>query len=78
MKKSQMKPHLKYLSNEYLTPFPSIKGKELVPKEGSIDVCCTCRWPEVESEKMAQCDFCKEWFHKFCVEILEYVFIDDN
>ena len=62
---SQLRPHLlKCLSNECLTPFPSTTCKEVVLKEGSIDVFCTCRLPEVESEKMAQCDSCNEWFIK--------------
>ena len=73
-----MRSHLQQcLSNNCLTPLLSKKLKWGKPASDVIDVFCTCRMPEL-TEKMAQCDSCKEWFHKSCPKIPNIVFTDPN
>ena len=48
------------------------------PTMESIGVYCLCHLPEMESEKMAQCGSCNEWFHKSCQQIPEAVFTDKH
>ena len=69
---------LQCLANRLLTSFPSKKSKQGKPASDVIDVFCTCSLPEFGSEKMAQCESCKEWYHQSCQKIPNTVFTDPN
>lgn len=43
-----------------------------------IDLFCTCRMPEEDGVEMAECDGCKNWFHKHCMDIPNEVFSSDS
>ena len=42
----------------------------------SVDLHCSCRLPEEESDIMAECDVCKTWYHQHCMDIPNNVFED--
>ena len=39
----------------------------------SVDLHCSCRLPEEEDDKMAECDLCKTWYHQHCMDIPDIV-----
>ena len=74
-----MRKHLeKCINDRKYTPFPTVQSREdrAGQKEflASIDVLCFCRRTEFttldESDdwRYIQCENCKEWYHKMCVE----------
>ena len=44
----------------------------------SVELHCSCRLPEETSDKMAECDACKQWYHQHCMDIPNEVFGDDD
>lgn len=74
-----MRSHLlECLLKKKFTPFPSKKGTQLKPTKDFIDIYCSCRLPEQEGDRMAQCGSCDEWYHKTCQKIPEVVFSDQD
>ncbi len=71
--------HLKTcLQNSAFTRFP-VKGNRRSKGEISseiIELYCTCNMPdnEEEEEDWAECDSCKKWYHKHCLDIPDEVF----
>ena len=43
-----------------------------------VDLHCTCRMPHEEDVDWAECDTCKNWFHKECMDIPDEVFAKDQ
>ena len=44
----------------------------------SVDLHCSCRLPKEISDKMAECDICKTWYHKHSMDIPNNVFEKKN
>jgi hypothetical protein len=69
----QLRNHLRAcMESNRLTPFPSTKcagNRSRRETMATEDVHCSCRRSEymVGSDKMVECDVCKEWYHKSCV-----------
>ena len=71
--KKKIRPHLvECLKIGKLTPFPTITG-EVVRCDtatSNVELYCLCRVPYApptdERYEMAQCNQCKEWFHRVC------------
>ena len=34
-----------------------------------IDLHCSCRLPEEDGDEMAECDLCKQWYHRHCMNV---------
>ena len=72
----KIRPHLvECLKIGKLTPFPTITG-EVVRCDtatSNVELYCLCRVPYApptdERYEMAQCNQCKEWFHRVCEKI---------
>lgn len=74
---TQMRNHLATcFSNKELQPFPA-QHCSIKPNfwESAFEVYCICRMPhhkeylKVLKYEMAQCETCKEWFHRGCESI---------
>ena len=85
---TQLRPHLlKCLKENNFKRFPTIlKSSSLRcrKKVKEIEVYCSCRMPwnsdinsDDESQDMAYCTLCKEWYHRVCEKIPSNVF-DNN
>ena len=63
-----------------LTRFPVVSERRTVgiKHSQSVDLHCSCRLPEEEGDKMAECDKCKTWFHQHCMDIPDNVFDDET
>ncbi len=68
---------------QHMTLFPSSgtpqpKKQKRILYSKTVKVYCTCRLPwskfDLGLGPMVQCQHCKEWFHKFCMDIPENVF----
>lgn len=77
------------LKDEKFTPCPSLQESyshklASTTLEFFIPIYCVCRMPYyVEDEQnpnlfMAECDQCRRWYHKSCVDIPDYVFKKRN
>ena len=69
------------IRSEKITPFPLTSGKPKSKKKTiKVKLFCSCRMPWDATDKalpdkqMAQCDSCKQWFHRSCEIIPELVF----
>lgn len=82
---SKMRPHLvECLKLKKMSPFPEMKpgaSSDLVlskRKFYTVELFCSCRMPyekpKSESDLMAQCGGCKEWFHQRCEKIALEIF----
>ena len=77
----KLRQHLiECLENNSITSFPVLQRKRSVRKvnehQSKILVYCVCRQPH--SEKMAECNFCEEWYHDECVKIPLDVWVDKD
>ena len=77
----KMRIHLhECIVNGKITPFPEVKFsfriKMSKAKKKTVELWCTCKRPfqPGESEAMAECETCMEWFHKSCKDIPDGVF----
>ena len=66
------------LARSKFSPFPVI-GERSTSDISCLDVIehdlhCVCRLPELPGDKMAECESCKQWFHRHCVDIPNSVF----
>ena len=68
------------LENCSLSPFPVVGERRTtgVRHTQSVDLHCSCRLPEEEGDKMAECDVCKTWYHQHCMDIPDNVFDDET
>ena len=67
---------LKCLEDCNLSRFPiaSARRSTRVKCIQKVDLYCSCRLPEEVGDEMAECDLCKQWFHKHCMDIPQEVF----
>ena len=45
-------------------------------KAKTVELHCSCRMPEREGDKMAECESCQIWYHHHCMDIPSEVFVD--
>ena len=72
-----MRQHLaECLEKCRLSRFPVVGERRTVGVRHtqSVDLHCSCRLPEEIGDKMAECDVCKTWYHKHCMDVPSYVF----
>ena len=72
-----MRQHLaECLEKCRLSRFPAVGERRTVGVRHtqSVDLHCSCRLPEELGDKMAECDVCKTWYHKHCMDVPNYVF----
>ena len=64
----------------HLSRFPVVGERRTigVRHTQSVDLHCSCRLPEEEGNKMAECDICKTWYHQHCMDIPNNVFDDET
>ena len=87
----KMRHHLRdCLKVKRMSPFPEIAGDEVgsvkvdacKEKKCVFELFCICRMPyekpKKEDDFMAECDACKEWYHKSCLKIPDRVFKKSN
>ncbi len=78
---SKMRSHFELcLSSGKLNEFPyTVKGSNKKKfKRVSVPLYCSCRLPDNNAEKMAECSSCREWLHKTCMQIPPDVFEDES
>ena len=82
---SRLRPHLqRCFQQEKISQFPggnpSKRRKKRILHEVSVDVFCTCRYPDIDIithlGNMACCSVCDEWFHEECEDIADNVFTE--
>ena len=76
-----VRPHLMTcLENASFNRFPVTGRKRTGGATTSevIEIFCTCRMPEEDGVDMAECEKCKQWFHKHCMDIPDEVFSSDS
>ena len=82
---SRLRPHLqRCYQQETISQFPggnpSRRRRKRILNEISVDVFCTCRYPDIDITthlgNMACCSVCDEWFHEECEEIPDNVFTE--
>ena len=58
-----------------ISRFPVLGGRSSVSKQPRmLELHCSCRMPEEKGAEMAECDFCKVWYHRHCMDIPSVVF----
>ena len=77
---SKIRPHLATcLENCQVSPFPILGDRVSVQrKPKTVELHCSCRMPERDGEKFAECDSCHIWFHRHCMDIPSEVFDEDS
>ena len=67
---------LKCLEDCHLSRFPVVSDRRItrVKCTQEVDLHCSCRLPEEEGDEMAECDSCKRWYHRHCMDIPQEVF----
>ena len=81
---ARLRPHLQHcFQQERISQFSrgnSSRKRKRIFDEISVDVFCTCRYPDIDITthlgNMACCSVCDEWFHEECEEIPGNVFTD--
>ena len=78
---TRMKGLARHVRDEYLekcrlSRFPAVGERRTVGVRHtqSVDLHCSCHLPEEIGDKMAECDVCKTWYHKHCLDVPNYVF----
>ena len=82
---SRLRSHLqRCCQQERISQFPggnpSRRRRKRILNEISVDVFCTCRYPDIDITthlgNMACCSVCNKWFHEECEEIPDNVFTE--
>ena len=62
------------------TRFPVVGDRRSISVKNTqlVDLHCSCRLPEVQGEDMAECEGCKLWYHKHCMDIPSEVFNSED
>ena len=80
---SRLRPHLqRCFQQETISEFPrgnqSRRRRKRILDEISVDVYCTCRYPDIDVTthrgNMACCSSCNAWYHEDCEKIPQNVF----
>ena len=63
------------LENCHVSRFPVLGDRVAVQREPkTVELHCSCRMPERDGEKFAECDSCHIWYHGHCMDIPSDVF----
>ena len=65
-----IRQHLfKCLEDCHLSRFPVVSDQRSARVKfiQEVDLHCSCRLPEEEGDEMAECDLCKQWYHRRCM-----------
>ena len=77
---SKIRQHLaKCLENCHVSRFPILGDRVTIQREANkVELHCSCRMPERDGEKFAECDSCHIWYHRHCMDIPSEVFDEDS
>ena len=76
---TSIRKHLvKCLEAGQLTRFPIVCHRDTtqVKCQQTVELHCTCRFPEEEGVDFTECEKCRLWFHRHCLDIPNEVFDD--
>ena len=54
------------------------RTRSIITSSQTVDLHCSCRMPEEDNVEMAECDTCKNWYHKHCMNIPNEVFSEQE